>query len=823
MATKSIKTHSKRLLKLILILLSVLFFIGTYYYGQHLFDFYLDNWNDYGIWNLQASKTVFSNGTSEYAEKIRTETDNAITLATEYKNDEYVKSGEGWAKREAEIIDYYEDLYTYDVLSEARDWVEGEYYYDEDREVYQYPNFDNQKLIIKFSSENQIKADEKPISIGGHEIYGLTKRGENYYYKGFPLAYANIDRDAIKEENDVAMRQQIATEKSDYKAKYKRIKKELASLDNYKYFIVNKNTNQVYTNMDGVDTVGQAKTKYNSDTEYFASVIDGDFETGALLADTFMHGNDITTWYYDDKGNIQYVYDEVGKFSYCFESLDPQQYDIVVYANVTKVSANPGDDFTKIFNDWQTKNENLDQNITIFVISFVSLILCFVLLAATAGERQEDGKIKYTILDKVPNSIHFIFSFAFAIVFVFVPIFFYYRQAMNRSFTPNLSMTLISAPAVLIFDEWLMSTARQVKNRHFWKNTLIYILIISNWGKFKTWINSGLETISHKDIKKNIFTAFVVYVVLMACFSVIPVIGTIADILLSVVAFLYVRKLSTGLDSISSALTKAEKGDYDFSVDVEAMPFALKAMGESVNDLTSGINIAVDKATKSERMKTELITNVSHDLKTPLTSIITYTNLLKECDIEDATANEYINVLDEKSQRLKQLVEDLVEAAKASSGNVTLNIVTINLNELTQQVFGEYEDTLSQENLELKLNLPDEPIYVNVDGQKTYRIIENLFSNVKKYAMPNTRVFLDVKESDGFALLSMKNVSKDEMNFDVERLTDRFVRGDEARNSDGSGLGLSIAKSLTELQGGRFDISVDGDLFKVTIALPVKE
>ncbi|MCQ2488296.1 MAG: HAMP domain-containing histidine kinase [Clostridia bacterium] len=801
----------------------MLFFIGTYYYGQHLFDFYLDNWNDYGIWNLQASKTVFSNGTSEYAEKIRTETDNAITLATEYKNDEYVKSGEGWAKREAEIIDYYEDLYTYDVLSEARDWVEGEYYYDEDREVYQYPNFDNQKLIIKFSSENQIKADEKPISIGGNEIYGLTKRGENYYYKGFPLAYANIDRDAIKEENDVAMRQQIATEKSDYKAKYKRIKKELASLDNYKYFIVNKNTNQVYTNMDGVDTAGQAKTKYNSDTEYFASVIDGDFETGALLADTFMHGNDITTWYYDDKGNIQYVYDEVGKFSYCFESLDPQQYDIVVYANVTKVSANPGDDFTKIFNDWQTKNENLDQNITIFVISFVSLILCFVLLAATAGERQEDGKIKYTILDKVPNSIHFIFSFAFAIAFVFVPIFFYYRQAMNRSFTPNLSMTLISAPAVLIFDEWLMSTARQVKNRHFWKNTLIYILIISNWGKFKTWINSGLETISHKDIKKNIFTAFVVYVVLMACFSVIPVIGTIADILLSVVAFLYVRKLSTGLDSISSALTKAEKGDYDFSVDVEAMPFALKAMGESVNDLTSGINIAVDKATKSERMKTELITNVSHDLKTPLTSIITYTNLLKECDIEDATANEYINVLDEKSQRLKQLVEDLVEAAKASSGNVTLNIVTINLNELTQQVFGEYEDTLSQENLELKLNLPDEPIYVNVDGQKTYRIIENLFSNVKKYAMPNTRVFLDVKESDGFALLSMKNVSKDEMNFDVERLTDRFVRGDEARNSDGSGLGLSIAKSLTELQGGRFDISVDGDLFKVTIALPVKE
>ncbi|MBQ1895625.1 MAG: HAMP domain-containing histidine kinase, partial [Clostridia bacterium] len=245
-----------------------------------------------------------------------------------------------------------------------------------------------------------------------------------------------------------------------------------------------------------------------------------------------------------------------------------------------------------------------------------------------------------------------------------------------------------------------------------------------------------------------------------------------------------------------------------------------QSMGENVNNLTNGLNIAIDEATKSERMKTELITNVSHDLKTPLTSIITYTDLLKQCDIEDATANEYIGVLDEKSHRLKKLVEDLVEASKASSGNVTLNMVKIDVNELTEQIYGEYEDDLKDANLELKISAPEDPVYIVADGQKTYRILENLFSNVKKYAMPGSRVYLDIASGSTFASITMKNVAKDEMHFDVERLTDRFVQGEESRTNEGSGLGLSIAKSLTELQGGHFSIGVDGDLFKVTVALP---
>ncbi len=821
MATKSTKNHSLKLVKFLLVILSVAAFIGTYYYGQLLFSFYMNNWNEQGIWNLSVSETVLSNGTSEYARKIRQETGNARKIASEYKSDEYVESGEGWLLKEAALRDTYEGNLQAQLLEEAKNWVESQYYYDEDKKLYTYPDFYNQALIIDFSSDDQINADERYITLGEYNVFGLTKKTNGYYYKGFPLKYAEVDEDSIKSENELAMKQDIATQKARYKSTFLELKEELSNLNNYKYFLVNRYTGLYYTNMDGVKTVTEAKNEYQTDTEYFASIISGDFETSELL-DKTLSGNNGSTWYRDGDNNIYFVSDDSGKFEYCFGKLDPDQYDMVIYVDTTDVDDNPEDVFTEIYKDWQYQAQNLNQNRIIFICSLLVLLLSLVLLSIFSGERNEDNTVKLQKIDKVPNSIHFLISWSFIISFAVVPMFIYMEGVTNWVLKPNMGVVLFSAPSILFFDEWLTSTSRQSKNKMFWKNTLIYMLIIKNWGTFKKWVNSGIDGMTHEDIKKNVFLAFAAYVVVMAICSAIPFFGIPIDIIISVFAFLYVRKLATGLDAISSALTKAEKGDYDFSVDVDAMPVALQAMGESVNDLTSGLNIALEDALKSERMKTELITNVSHDLKTPLTSIITYTDLLKQCDIEDSTANEYINVLEEKSQRLKKLVEDLVEAAKASSGNVTLNIVTINLNELTDQIYGEYEDILSEEGLELKLNLPEEPLYVNVDGQKTYRIIENLFSNVKKYAMPKTRVYLDLIEKDGFAYLSMKNVSRDEMNFDVDRLTERFVQGDDSRNTEGSGLGLSIAKSLTEIQGGRFEIEVDGDLFKVTIALPIK-
>ncbi len=246
-------------------------------------------------------------------------------------------------------------------------------------------------------------------------------------------------------------------------------------------------------------------------------------------------------------------------------------------------------------------------------------------------------------------------------------------------------------------------------------------------------------------------------------------------------------------------------------------------MAEAVNDLGRGLRTALQEQMKSERMKADLITNVSHDLKTPLTSIINYVDLLKREKLDNPKAQEYLEVLDQKSQRLKQLTEDLVEASRASSGNVTLNIERIDLREVLMQTSGEFEERFHARGLKLVADYPEEPLFVEADGRRVWRIVENLYRNVEKYAMPNTRVYLNVERNGGMAEMSMKNISEQPLNISADELMERFVRGDESRSTEGSGLGLSIAKDLTELQKGTFNIYLDGDLFKVTVAFPCVE
>ena len=262
-------------------------------------------------------------------------------------------------------------------------------------------------------------------------------------------------------------------------------------------------------------------------------------------------------------------------------------------------------------------------------------------------------------------------------------------------------------------------------------------------------------------------------------------------------------------------------GDTTAQIDTAKMYPDLRQHAEQLNDLGASINRAVDERLKSEHFKAELITNVSHDLKTPLTSIINYVDLLKKTNITDPKALEYLEVLDRKSQRLKKLTEDLVEASKASTGNVTVNAARLDLVEFTQQAAAEYEDRLSQQRLTLITKMADHPVYISADGRHMWRILDNLLGNCVKYAMEGTRVYLDVVEWDGRGCISVKNISRDELNVSPEELTERFVRGDESRTTDGSGLGLSIARSLTEVQGGTFRIATDGDLFKVTVYFPV--
>ncbi len=282
-----------------------------------------------------------------------------------------------------------------------------------------------------------------------------------------------------------------------------------------------------------------------------------------------------------------------------------------------------------------------------------------------------------------------------------------------------------------------------------------------------------------------------------------------------------IRKLGSAFsDEITVGIQEIEKGNLEYQIDTSKLYGKKKKMAESINNMQNGLKIAVEQSMKDERLKTELITNVSHDIKTPLTSIINYVDLLKKEDIPGENAKHYLDVLEQKSQRLKQLMEDLIEASKAATGNLHCEPEQIDLVELLRQTFGEFNDKFTSRKLQLIDNFGKETVMVNLDSRHTFRIFENLCQNAFKYSMPQSRIYVDLQVNEDNVTVFMKNVSEEPLNITPEELTERFVRGDKSRNSSGSGLGLSIVKNLVLLQKGEFDIMLDGDLFKIKVTLP---
>lgn len=274
---------------------------------------------------------------------------------------------------------------------------------------------------------------------------------------------------------------------------------------------------------------------------------------------------------------------------------------------------------------------------------------------------------------------------------------------------------------------------------------------------------------------------------------------------------------------INEALFKISSGDTSYKIDTTNFCGKEKELANHINHISRGLDTALQEQVKSERLKADLITNVSHDIKTPLTSIINYVDLIKRENIKDEKIQGYLEVLEQKSQRLKTLTEDLVEASKASSGNLKLEIHDINFIELILQTNGEFQEKFSLRHLTLIPNIPDETILIEADGRHLWRVLENLYNNAYKYAMEYSRIYIDISHEDNMVIFTIKNISQHPLNIRADELTERFVRGDVARTTEGSGLGLSIAKSLTELQKGIFDIYIDGDLFKVQIKFLIKK
>lgn len=315
-------------------------------------------------------------------------------------------------------------------------------------------------------------------------------------------------------------------------------------------------------------------------------------------------------------------------------------------------------------------------------------------------------------------------------------------------------------------------------------------------------------------IKLLVINAVILLIITSIWFFGIPVV-IVYSIVLFFVIRKYVDKISEKYSKLREATSKIAKGNLDVKIEENLGLF--EPFKNDLEKIQGGFKKAVDEEVKSQKMKTDLISNVSHDLKTPLTAIITYADLLKDENLPEEKRKQYIETLDRKAQRLQVLIEDLFEMSKASSGNITLNIENIDVVSLMKQTLLELEDKLEEANLTVRRNLPEGKVILPLDSQRTFRVFENLVINMTKYAMPNTRVFIDMIENNDNVEIVMKNMAAEEITFNVETIAERFVRGDESRNTEGSGLGLAIAKSFVELQGGKFNINVDGDLFKVTI------
>lgn len=437
-------------------------------------------------------------------------------------------------------------------------------------------------------------------------------------------------------------------------------------------------------------------------------------------------------------------------------------------------------------------------------------VVCFVFLVCAAGHRRRIEDIVPTFIDMIP------LDFLCAIIAVIEGVALAILIEIGRLDSIILAIQLFIGIGVVMTGLvmlTLLSFAVRVKMGKWWRNTVIYwILAKLMHGLGFLWKNIGIVW---KVITVQVVIGILVTLVGCSCgageeFLVAMLITGIFTFPVLLGITLQFRKLQTGSRLIAA-------GDLQYKIDTTKMFWEFKKHADNLNRISEGMAHAVDERMKSERFKTELITNVSHDIKTPLTSIINYVDLLERTDIQDETAKEYLEVLERQSARLKKLIEDLIEASKASTGNLSVSIEELEANVFLTQILGEFEEKVAKAGLELIVTKLKEDIMLRADGRHLWRIVDNLMNNICKYAQPGSRVYINLEQTQDKVLLIFRNMSKSPLNITSEELMERFVRGDSSRNTEGNGLGLSIAKSLMELMNGKLLLYVDGDLFKVVL------
>lgn len=525
-----------------------------------------------------------------------------------------------------------------------------------------------------------------------------------------------------------------------------------------------------------------------------------------------------------------YIYKLSRKFSYPYEytvydeergeyyaALYPKDYTIECYVDG---KLQHGDQFA-LLNDFVYLIYKLRfLAILICIVGAFATVVSFVFLMSAAGYHDNAEKPRLSWFDKIYLELIIAALMCLGAGELLI------LDSISRL---SISM-IIWAILLILFDTTLlllvcMSLAARLRCKSFWKTTLIYTILRGIFLLLKKVFMLFMKLVSYIPALWQLIFGVVMFCILEFIMLLlwglddIIVLFVFEKIVLIPIIF-YVAIVFNKLEETGKHIAS---GDMTATINTKYFVGTLKKQGEHLNSIKLGISQAVEDKMKSERFKTELITNVSHDIKTPLTSIINYVDLLNKEDLQNETAKEYVQIISKNSDRLKKLVVDLVDASKASSGVLQLDMQPMKIDVLLEQIAGEYVERLSGNNLELIMRKPEESIQIMADGQRIYRVFDNLMNNICKYALPNTRVYLLLEKQGNNAVISFKNISATELDMSANDLMERFVRGDKSRNTEGSGLGLSIAESLTKLQNGEFSIQLDGDLFKIIITFPIIE
>ena len=452
------------------------------------------------------------------------------------------------------------------------------------------------------------------------------------------------------------------------------------------------------------------------------------------------------------------------------------------------------------------------QLIVIAAVSFILCLVLFIFLLCAAGHRAGSEGIVPSFVDKIPFDL-----FTLLMIVAISCLWAILAEMYYDSILLIMLACLVILVAALLILLYIMSFAVRVKLGGVIKGCIIYKVLAWVWRLIRSVCHAIAELVRGMPLVPKTCVAVAVILLLEFISMSSGVVWLITNALLAA-ALIYTAICAKKL---LTAGHKLAAGDESCVVDTSKLYGPFREHGEDLNTIRDGVSLAVEARMRSEHFRTELITNVSHDIKTPLTSIINYVDLLGKEKPENEKMREYIDVLQRQSARLKKLIDDLLEASKASTGNLTVNAEPCDVGVLLDQTLGEYGEKLSAAGLEPVLTKPEKPVIIMADGRHMWRIFDNLLNNICKYSQRGTRVYLEVCERDGKAVVTFRNISSRQLNISSDELMERFVRGDSSRNTEGSGLGLNIAQSLAQLQKGTMELTVDGDLFKVTLTFDV--